>query len=113
MGAQTLYNLDGLGLEDDVLQEDTPSPLDIAQPAQPSDPSFHSVGKNPNPVTLTENWTVNDPSIQCRYNGHVRPVHPAVCEFHRFSGDPECLIRRCPRVRLGINVNISMQTTEE
>ena len=102
-------------LDENIQKQDTPAEIssNITQSAQPSDPSFHSVGKKTNAIFLTENWTADDPSVLCRYNGHVRPVHPAVCEFHRFSGDPECSIRRCPRVRLGINVNISMQTTEE
>ena len=110
-----MYNFDALGLEEeDTPQEDISQSLaDIAQPIKLEKPSFHSVDKKtPNPVTLTENWTSNDPSILCRYNGHVRPVHPAACEYHRFSGDQECTLRRCPRVRLGININPLMQTTE-
>ena len=97
-----MYNFDALGLEDeDAPQEDISQPLaDIAQPIKLEKPSFHSVGKKTNPVTLTENWTADDPSIQCRYNGHMRPVHPAVCEYHRHMDDPECKLRKCPRITI-------------
>jgi len=107
MGAPKMYDFSELGIEENnAPQEDISSPPDIVQSDKPSDSAFHSVGKKPNPVSLTENWTADDPSIQCRYHGHVRFAHPATCEWHRHTGDPECALRQCPRMRLGFNAGV-------
>ena len=46
-------------------------------------------------------WNGNERSIECRYGGERRPVHPAVCELHRMEMDRVCRESRCPRMSLG------------
>lgn len=48
-----------------------------------------------------KNWDGNEPSIECRYKGERRPVHPAVCEWHRMEMDEVCRESECPRMSLG------------
>ena len=82
-----MYNLDSLGFKESVGAKDVMVPLKIPGPE-------HPVRRK---VELTENWTEDDLSVRCLYNGQPRPVHPAVCELHRHMEDPECELRRCPR----------------
>lgn len=53
------------------------------------------------PSLQRQEWTGNEPPIRCPYRGKPRPVHPAVCEYHREMKDPECIKQKCPRVNLG------------
>ena len=59
-------------------------------------PSFQQPNSN-------QQWTGDEPFIRCPYRGRSRPIHPAVCQWHRERNgvvDLECVRVQCPRVKL-------------